>query len=106
MMVFLWLKLFFLRRLSEGRHVDADRSAQVNFMFLFLYDDPAQGLAERKFPHRLGLPDTLAITFDRFPFVLEVRAQHANRVAARFDRLRRQARPAAQVIYLFGNLYG
>src|ERR1035437_2365507 len=68
-----------LRRFRE-RHIDAQRRAQINFMFLLLHDDGAQGLAQRKFPHRFGLADALAITPHRFPFVLQIRAQHCDRI--------------------------
>ena len=55
--IFSWLKLFTVcRRYREG-HVDVQRRAQINFMLLLLHNDRAQGFAQRKFPHRLGLPN-------------------------------------------------
>lgn len=60
----------FVHRLFCGRHVAIQGSAQINFMLLLLNDDCAQGLAQGEFAHRLCLEDTLAITPDRFTFVL------------------------------------
>jgi len=49
-------------------------------MFLFLHDDAAQGLTQRKFPHRLCLSDALAVIPDCHPFILQVCAQHFDRI--------------------------
>ena len=62
------------------RHVNAQRRSQINFVLLFLHNDRPQRLAQRKFPHRLGLPDTLAIAAHCFAFVLQIRAQHGDRI--------------------------
>ena len=44
-MPFIWFRSLFAGRLDGGRHVDAERGAQINFMVLLLHNDRAQGLA-------------------------------------------------------------
>src|ERR1017187_5086324 len=58
---------FAVRRFYREGHVDAERGAQINFMLLLLHDDRAQGFAQCKFPHRLGLADGLTVTSTRGP---------------------------------------
>ena len=62
------------------RHVNAQRRSQINFVLLFLHHDRSQRLAQRKFPHRLGLPDALAIASHRGAFIFQIRTQHYDRV--------------------------
>ena len=65
---------------SGPRHADAEGRAQINLVLLLLHDDGAQDFTERKFPHRLGLADAVAVTPHRDPFVFQVRAEHGHRV--------------------------